>query len=174
MKRYIFPSFFSVVLSLTFALAAYAQGSTFSDKNVEYSFDLPEALWKMTVKPTAATPSVEYVYGDRLDGHLEIKKMAVKADETLSDVILRDREQKLQLKPGFVAGKEENFSGTFTGKVSNYEYVQSGKTMSGRFYYLRADDTTIYVLRFTGLRDQLRGIRNQTDSIARTFKVKAS
>jgi hypothetical protein len=80
----------------------------------------------------------------------------------------------LQFKPGFVAGKEENFSGALKGKVSNYEFTQSGKNMSGRFYYLKADDTTVYVLRFTGLRDQLRTIRNQTDSIARTFKVKAA
>lgn len=174
MKRYIFSSVFSVVLGLTLAFTAFAQGSTFSDKNVEYTFDLPEALWKMTVKPSSATPNVEYVYGDRMDGHLEIRKMTIKADETLSDIILRDQEQKLQFKPGFVAGKEENFAGAFRGKVSNYEFVQSGKNMSGRFYYLKADDTTVYVLRFTGLRDQLRVIRNQVDSIARTFKVKAS
>jgi hypothetical protein len=43
--------------------------------------------------------------------------------------------------------------------------------MSGRFYFLRANDTTVYILRFTGERDRLKAIRNQTDSIARTFKV---
>ena len=174
MKRFIFPPVFSVILSLVLAFAAFAQGSTFNDKNVEYTFELPEALWKMTVKPSPATPNVEYVYGDRMDGHLEIRKMTVRADEMLSDIILRDREQKLQFKPGFVAGKEENFAGNFKGRVSNYEFVQSGKNMSGRFYYLKAGDTTVYVLRFTGLRDQLRVIRNQVDSIARTFKIKAS
>lgn len=173
MKRYIFSSVVSVVLGLTLAFTAFAQGSTFSDKNVEYTFDLPESAWKMTVKPSA-TMSVEYVYGDRMDGHLEIRKMNVTVEETLSDIILRDQEQKLQFKPGFVAGKEENFAGNFRGRVSNYEFVQSGKNMSGRFYYLRADDTTVYVLRFTGLRDQLRLIRNQIDSIARTFKLNAS
>jgi hypothetical protein len=44
--------------------------------------------------------------------------------------------------------------------------------MSGRFYFLKAGDTNVYVLRFTAERDKLRSIRNQTDSIARTFKVK--
>jgi hypothetical protein len=174
MKRYTFPLLFSVVLSLTLTVAAFAQGSTFTDKNVEYTFDLPEAAWKMTVKPSTATPAVEYVYGDRLDGHLEIRKLSVKADEILSDIILREQEQKLQFKPGFVAGKEESFAGAYRGRVFNYEFVQSGKNMSGRFYYLKADDTTVYVLRFTGLRDELRTIRNQVDSIARTFKVKTS
>jgi hypothetical protein len=46
--------------------------------------------------------------------------------------------------------------------------------MSGRFYFLKADDKTVYVLRFTGQRDKLRSVRNQTDSIARTFGLKKS
>ena len=174
MKRYNFSLVFSVFLSLIFVFTAVAQNTTFSDKNVEYTFDLPEPIWKMTVKPSATSPSVEYVYGDRMNGHLEIRKISVKADEMLSDVILREQEQKIQFKPGFVAGKEENFAGNYQGRVFNHEFVQSGKNMSGRFYYLKADNTTVYVLRFTGLRDQLRVIRNQIDSIARTFKVKAS
>jgi hypothetical protein len=45
--------------------------------------------------------------------------------------------------------------------------------MSGRFYFLKTADNQMYVLRFTGERDKLKSIRNQTDSIARTFKVKA-
>ena len=44
--------------------------------------------------------------------------------------------------------------------------------MLGRTYYLQADNRTIYALRFTGLRDKLMRIRNQTDLIARTFKTK--
>ena len=42
--------------------------------------------------------------------------------------------------------------------------------MSGRFYFLRADNTTVYVLRFTGFTDKLRSIQNQTDLIGRNFK----
>jgi hypothetical protein len=45
--------------------------------------------------------------------------------------------------------------------------------MAGRTYYLQGDDRTIYALRFTGLRDKLGRIRNQTDQIARTFKLKS-
>jgi hypothetical protein len=44
--------------------------------------------------------------------------------------------------------------------------------MSGRSYYLQSDPLTVYVLRFTGLRQKLIGIRNQTDFIARSLKVK--
>jgi hypothetical protein len=44
--------------------------------------------------------------------------------------------------------------------------------MAGRLYYLQADNRTVYALRFTGLRDRLLQIRNQTDSIARSFRLK--
>jgi hypothetical protein len=44
--------------------------------------------------------------------------------------------------------------------------------MAGRVYYLQADGRTVYVLHFTGLRDRLQRIQNQTDSIARSFRLK--
>jgi hypothetical protein len=162
---------FSVFAGLLLAVSAFAQTETFSDTNVEYTFDLPETVWKMTAKPSQTSPNVEYVYGDRQSGHLEIRRTAFKPDATLSDLIT-DEEQKLQFLPGFIAGKQEDFKGAFGGKVFNYEFVRSGRNMSGRFYFLKTDDKTIYILRFTGQRDKLRSIRNQTDSIARTFDLK--
>ncbi|MGI8493943.1 MAG: hypothetical protein ACR2L1_01355 [Pyrinomonadaceae bacterium] len=173
MKRYNFSLVFSVLLGLIFASAAFAQSETFNDKNVEYTFDLPEPAWKMTVKPSAANPIVEYVYGDRMDGYFEIRKITVEPNEIMSDVIVREQDQKMQFIPGYISGKEENFSGNYRGNVSNYEFVRRGRKMSGRFYYLKTDPTTVYILRFTGMRDSLRTLRNQTDSIARTFKVKS-
>ena len=163
----------SLAIGLLFAVSAFAQNNTFTDPNVDYTFDLPEAVWKMTVKPSEIKPNVEYVYGDKSDGHLEIRKLTVKSDEILSDTIANE-ERKLQFLQGYVAGKEEQFRGSLTGKVFNYEFVRSARNMSGRFYFLKADDTTVYVLRFTGERDKLRAIRNQTDSIARTFEIKKS
>ena len=174
MKRSIFSLVLFGLLSLVFVTNSSAQTQTFSDANVEYTFDIPEATWKMIIKPSASSPNVEYAYGDRLDGHFEIRKISVKESDTLSEIILNDQEQKLQFLPGYVAGKEEVFSGSLKGKVFNYEYVRSGKPMSGRFYYLKSDATTVYVVRFTGLRDKLRFIRNQVDSIARTFKLKSA
>jgi len=155
----------------TLATVVAAQQSTFSDPNVEYSFVLPEAGWKVIVRPSATSPNVEYVYNDRREGHLEVRKLAVSKDVYMTDV-MREEETKLQFLPGYVAGKEENFSGTLRGNVFNYEFVRSGRNMSGRFYFLRANDTTVYLLRFSAERDQLKAIRNQTDSIARTFAVK--
>lgn len=173
MKQFFFSFALSVFLSLAFGISISAQSQTFSDVNTEYTFELPEPAWRMITKPTATSPNVEYVYVDRADALLEIRKLPTKADELISDVIARDQEQKLQFLPGFVAGKEENFAGNLKGKAFNYEFIRGGKNMSGRFYYLKADDSNVYVLRFTGSRDKLRLIRNQTDSIARTFKPKS-
>jgi len=161
---------FSVSLALLFTFSAFAQGS-FSDANVDYTFDLPEAKWKQTVKPSTTSPNVEYVYGDRADGRLEVRRLALKAGDMLADLIASE-EQSLQFLPGYVAGKGEDFKGSLNGKIFNYEFVRSGRNMSGRFYYLKADDKTVYVIRFTGQRDKLRSVRNQTDSIARTFSLK--
>lgn len=163
-----------IVLAALFAfaaLSAFSQGETFSDPNVAYTFSLPEPKWKMTVKPSATSQNVEYVYGDRSDGLLEVRRLSIGKDAILTDVV-QDEEQKVQFRPGFVAGKEENFQGKLKGAIYNFEYVAQGRTMSGRFYFLKANDTTVYLLRFYGQKDDLRSLRNQTDSIARTFAVK--
>src|SRR6478672_592500 len=99
-------------------IGLFAQESTFSDPNVEYSFVLPEAGWKVIVRPSATSPNVEYVYNDRREGHLEVRKLAVGKDAFMTDV-MREEETKLQFLPGYVAGKEENFSGTLRGNVFN-------------------------------------------------------
>jgi len=162
---------FSVFFALVFAVAAFAQTPQFSDANVEYTFEVPDAEWKQTVKPSSTSPNVEYVFKDRSEAHLEVRKLTVKEAETLADT-MSNEEQRLQFLPGFVAGKEEDFKGALSGKAFNYEFVRSGRNMSGRFYFLKAGNQTIYVLRFTGQREKLRSLRNQTDSMARTFAIK--
>jgi hypothetical protein len=163
-----------LVIAITLLMAslpAFAQQS-FSDINVDYSFNVPDEKWKMTVKPSKSSPNVEYVYGDRFDGHLEVRRLTVEKDSLLTDAV-ENEEQKLRFRPGFVAGRQENFTGKLRGSIFNFEYVAAGKNMSGRYYFLRANDTTIYVLRFSGQKDSLRSLQPQTDSIARSFAVKA-
>ncbi len=162
---------------LTFALlcsacsAAIAQEVFNSDK-IEYSIELPSSTWRMISEPDAAHEHAEFVYGDRLDGHLQIRKEVVDAGTTSADLARRDQDQKLRFIPGFVEGKQEEFHGRLNGVTISYEFVKTGKPMLGRIYYLQADNRTIYTLRFTGLRDKLTRIRNQTDLIARSFRLK--
>ena len=162
----------SIKLALVCALAAgaaFAQSGSFSDPNVEYSFDIPDDRWKMTAKPSDSNGSVEYVFVDRNDGHFTVRKASASPNTPIGDVI-REEEQKLQFMRGFVAGKEENFRGKLSGSVYNFEFVERGRPKSGRFYFLRSG-STVYILRFTGYRDKLRSIQHFTDSIARTFDV---
>jgi len=170
MKLNKFALLFSVVLGLFVALPVVSQTDTFSDPNAEYTFSVPDPQWKMTSKPTAISPNVEYVFKDRQDGHLEVRKITPKPDALLTETI-RDEENRLQFLTGYVTGKEEQFVGKLKGMVFNYEFVKSGRNMSGRFYFLKTDSNSVYLLRFTGERDKLRAIRNFTDSIARTFEI---
>ncbi len=152
------------------AVSAFAQ-KDFENANVEYLFTLPSDTWKMTGEPSENSPNVEFVYNFKKDGHFEIRKIKIEPNTLFGEIIRKD-EQKLQFKPGYVAGKDENFRGAFSGRVFNFEYVRSGRNMSGRFYYLKIDSTTVYAIRFTGRKNKLRSLRNETDSIARTFRLK--
>lgn len=164
----------AVLVSTFLALScwpAIAQ-EVFNDDKLEYVIEFPSASWRMISEPDAAHEHVEFVYGDRLDGHLQIRKEVVDAGTTPSDLARRDLDQKLRFLPGFVEGKQEPFKGRLNGVTVSYEFVKTGKPMLGRIYYLQADNRTIYALRFSGLRDKLARIRNQTDLIARSFRLK--
>jgi hypothetical protein len=165
------------ILALTLVLfglmapVALAQ-QTYSNEKVEYTFELPSATWRAIIEPDAGREHPEFVYGDRLDGYLTIRKEVVDAGTTAAELARRDQDLKLRFLPGFIEGKQESFSGRLEGVTMSYEFVRTGKPMLGRTYYLQTDNRTIYALRFTGLRDKLGRIRNQTDLIARTFKLK--
>lgn len=160
-----------VLLGFTLTPSTMAQQLYTHDK-VDYTFELPSATWRAIVEPDAAHENPEFVYGDRLDGYLTIRKEVVEAGTTPADFATRDQDLKLRFLPGFVQGKQDPFNGRLDGVTMSYEFVRTGKPMIGRVYYLQADNRTIYALRFTGLRDKVNRIRNQTDLIARTFKIK--
>ena len=70
------------------------------------------------------------------------------------------------------AGKGTEFSGQLKGTVFSYEFVSQGRNMDGRIYYLRLDRRTFYILHFTVASDKLQSLRDQMDSIARSFRLK--
>ena len=94
----------------------------------------------------------------------EFAKRRWKRASTIADFAHHDLDQKTRFLPGYVIGKEEPFTGRLPGMTTSYEFTERGKPMAGRTYHLQADPRTVYVLRFTGLRDKLLRIRNQTDS----------
>ena len=165
----------AAVVLLTFIVLAastvFGQQLYSSDK-VEYSFELPSTVWKVISEPDATHEHSEFVFGDRMDGYLQVRKEVVETGTTPAQLASRDQDLKLRFLPGFVEGKQEPFNGRLDGVTMSYEFVKTGKPMLGRIYYLQADNRTIYALRFSGLRDKLNKIRNQTDLMARTFKIK--
>ncbi len=160
-----------LALALCSAAAASAQ-ELFQSDDVDYALELPTPTWRVTARPDGVHQHVEFVYGDRMDGHLRVRKEVVKQGEKPADISRRDADLKLRYLSGFVAGREERFAGRLSGVTFGYEFTKDGKPMAGRVYYLQADGRTLYVLHFTGLRDKLNRIRNQTDAIARSFKLK--
>ncbi|MGB7924085.1 MAG: hypothetical protein WCF57_12635 [Pyrinomonadaceae bacterium] len=164
-----------VLTALTFAASsAMAQQTpkTYTNDRVDYTLELPSATWRVTSEPDNIQQHAEFINGDRNDGHLRIRKEVVDAGTTASQLARQDQDQKLRFQPGYVEGKEEKFVGRLNGVTISYEYTNGGKPMTGRIYYLQADNRTVYTLRFTGFRDRLSRIRNQTDSIARSFRLK--
>ena len=171
-----FIMFWGLLLVAAFSTAAprqiaNTQQQTYTSPKIGYSVDFPSPTWRLVDEPDELNQHTEFVYGDRVDGYLRIRKESLDQGMTIGDFAHRDQDQKNRYLPGYVDGKEEPFSGRLSGITSSYEFTASGKPMAGRTYYLLADPRTVYVLRFTGLRDKLLRIRNQTDSIARSLKA---
>jgi hypothetical protein len=154
------------------AATASAQEQPYTSENDEYSLELPSEVWKALPRSDGEQRRTEFVNGVRPDGYLNVRREVVESDTKLLEFARAEADTKLRYRPGFVGGKDERFSGRLSGVVLNYEYTHAGKPMAGRVYYLQADPRTVYVLHFTGLRDKLQRIQNQTDAIARSFRLK--
>ena len=149
-----------------------AQEHSYTSAKVNYVVDFPSPTWHLIGEPDDIHQHAEFVYGDRTEGYLRIRKESVEEGLTVKEFAHRDQDQKERFRPGYVDGKEEPFNGRLDGLTMSFEYSQAGKAMAGRTYYLQADSHTVYVLRFTGMRDKLSRIRNQTDLIARSLRLK--
>ena len=151
---------------------AVAQEHSYTSTKVEYVVNFPSSTWRLTDEPNEVHQHAEFVYGDRNDGYLRIRKEALPDGLSVQEFARQDQEQKEHFRPGYIDGKGESFPGRLSGYTMSYEFTQAGKPMAGRTYYLQANEHIIYTLRFTGSRDKLGRIQNQTDQIARSFKLK--
>jgi hypothetical protein len=151
--------------------AATAQEQSTSETK-DYALELPTTAWRAVARAEGSHEHTDFVNGDRTDGYLRVRRETVEGDTKLADFARAQADTKLRYLPNFVGGKDERFAGRLSGVVANYEYTSGGKPMAGRVYYLQADGRTVYVLHFTGMRDKLQRIQNQTDAIARSFRLK--
>ena len=158
--------------SSTSHFTAGVQEHSYTSPKMNFIVDFPSPTWRLVDEPDDVHQHTEFIYGDRIDGYLRIRKEALDQGMTLKDFAHHDQEQKTRYLPGYVDGKEDGFTGRLTGVTLSYEFTERGKSMAGRTYYLQGDGGAVYVLRFTGLRDKLSRIRNQTDFISRSLRVK--
>lgn len=168
-------AFFGFFLLAAFSSAAphlgtLAQEHSYTSAKFNFVVDFPSPTWRLIDEPDDIHQHTEFIYGDRIEGYLRIRREVIKEGGTIDDVVSNDQSPRFQ--PGYVDGKSEPFTGRLKGTTASYEFTQAGKPMTGRTYYLQADSQTVFVLRFTGLRDKLARIRNQTDMIARSFRMK--
>ena len=163
--------FLACALGMNFS-TANAQQHAYTSPKGDYVVDFPSPVWRVTDEPDDVHQYTEFIYGDRNDGYLRIRKENMDQGLTVQEFARRDQDQRTRFLPGYIIGKEDPFSGRLSGLTISYEYTERGKPMTGRTYYLQGDGNTVYVLRFMGLRDKLLRIRNQTDSIARSLKAK--
>jgi hypothetical protein len=158
-----------------FAPAAFGQ-EVFDDPDGQYTVTLPSGWIAVVSQDSLGRKEVNIVFKVRENGSLKIRRVDnVEPSVSVTDFAKRDEEETVRFQPGYDKISHENFlmGGGRTGSLLSYDYKNTaGQPFTGRNYYLRTDEKTIYVLRFTGRRNILGSLRNQTDSIARSFKGK--
>ena len=164
-----------LLLIIPFSMNATAQTQTFTREGVEYVLDLPSPSWR-AVSRVDVHEHLEFVNGDDYsNGYLRLRKKVVTPDATSEDIFREAERWELQRLPGYVVcsgGKGTEFIGQLKGTVFTYEFVNQGRNMDGRIYYLRLDSRTFYILHFTVTSEKLAGLRDQMDSVARSFRLK--
>jgi hypothetical protein len=161
------------IAACALALAALASAQeVYTSAEFGFELELPNQTWRALPRDEGSHRHAEFIYGDRSDGLLRVRKEIVSESDQLHELADRDRDNKLRFLPGLVPGRREEFPGRLNGISVPYEYTQAGKPWVARLYYLRADPRTVYVLHFTGRRETLLRLRSQTDAIARSFRVK--
>jgi hypothetical protein len=66
-----------VIVSLLVQVVTAQQ--TYTHDQVDYTFELPSTMWRTIIEPDTTHEHPEFVYGDRLDGYLTIRKEIVEA-----------------------------------------------------------------------------------------------
>ena len=165
----------ALLLIIPLSTNADAQTQTFTRQGVEYVLDLPSLSWR-AVSRVDVHEHLEFVNGDDYNnGYLRLRKKVVTNDTTTEELFREAERWELQKLPGYVVcsgGKGTEFNGQLKGTVFSYEFVNQGRNMDGRIYYLRLDSRTFYILHFTVASEKLPSLRDQMDSIARSFRLK--
>jgi hypothetical protein len=163
-------------LSTSFgAIFAFAQSEAFDDPDGKYTLNLPNGWLGVVNTDGLGRNEVNIVYKVRENGSLKIRVAEVAPDTEPMTYAAQDEHERVRFAPSYDKLSLEKFllGGTRTGALLSYDYKNAaGQPFTGRVYYVRANEKTIYVLQFTGRRNILGTLRSHTDLIARSLKLK--
>ncbi|HKX33095.1 MAG TPA: hypothetical protein VJ302_35775 [Blastocatellia bacterium] len=163
------------LLMVLLSASALAQ-EVFDDPDGQYTLTLPTGWIAVVSQDSMGRNEVNIVFKIREYGALKVRRGEGLDDKvTPLDFAKKDEDQTVRFVPGYDKLALENFiiSEGRTGALLSYDFKNvAGQPFTGRNYYLRVADDKVFVLRFTGRRNTLSTLRNQTDSIARSFKAK--
>ncbi len=170
--------FFPLLFLSAFLLASNAFAQTdevFEDPDGKYTMTLPSGWLGVVNTDGLGNKDVNIVYKVRENGALKIRVAEVAPNTDLMDYAAKDERERVRFAPSYDKISLEKFilGGSRIGALLSYNYNNAaGQPFTGRVYYVPVDEKTIYVLQFTGRRNILGALRNHTDRIARSFKVK--
>lgn len=172
--RYLNRLLLAAIILFVFSATALAQ-EVFDDPDGKYTVTLPAGWIAVVNQDSLGHKDVNIVYRIRENGALKLRRVdGVDLNQDVLDYAKQDEQSVVQYLPGYDRTSLEKFA-LAAGKMGAflaYDYKNStGQPFVGRNYYVRAGDI-IYILRFTGRKTTLPSLRNQTDAIARSFKVK--
>jgi hypothetical protein len=149
-------------------------GQTHTVRTAEYALDLPSAHWR-AITVSGADYHKDFKFSeDKGIVRLRIRREIVKEGISTLGVAERQRRLDRSARLGYVTGTVESFNGALSGTKYSYEYVSAGKPMATVIYYLPTTKRTIYRIEFTGSPKMLLDLADQTESIARSFRLKLS
>jgi hypothetical protein len=165
------------LFGILFAPAAFAQSATevFDDPDGKYSVKLPAGWLGVVNTDGLGRNDVNIVYKVRENGALKVRTAEVAANTDPMEYAGKDEQDRVRFAPSYDKLSLEKFviGGNRSGALLSYDYKNAqGQPFTGRVYYLRMDEKTMYVLQFTGRRNILGSLRSHTDQIARSFKLK--
>jgi hypothetical protein len=148
------------------------QEREFQDPNGRYLLTLKEGWEPVVYKDGAGNTVVDVVFENRERGLLQIREKRQDRDATPEEFARREQETSIRFRPGFTAGSIEPFTNKYyPGAVLSFDFTYGGRPKTARYYYLKIDQNSFYVLRFEGAPQVLRTMRNRTDLMARSFRV---
>ncbi len=177
MKRYLGHTFLLVLLTGFSVVNAFAQ-EVFEDPEGKYTVALPVGWLGIVNKDGLGRADVNIVFKVRENGALKIRRID-DADPKmeLMEIAAKDESDRIRFNPGYDKISLEKFviNAGRSGVLLAYDYkTTSGQPFTGRTYYVRTDEKTVYILQFTGRKNILGTLRSHTDAMARSFKAKTA